>query len=506
MKKVLLSAAMLSVLSLQAQTEPAVRQQGAVGINTNEPRATLDVNGDARLQEVQPMAVPVSIVEKFTDCPCVLSLDRYGTVQRIPVNRFAIIDEGSPDIGSISNTTPSQGGGTGHAVMAASQTIYIPSIKDGGIDYQGIIDNGTNKIRFTIPYTSGNSGTYNAVNTTVSSIANAGEENDTNELRLTINSGTFSSYGGNISGIIEVLGDGILNVKKQTLPTSAADFEAKKLEVVSIPFNLGDVSYTLKIVGVNGIPDRCFGKTTKECVGYGADEKEHEFIYTPVLGPDGKTWLSNNLGADYANINSVNFNPAQQATSKDDWRAYGSLFQWQRQPDGHELINWSDATSGSPKYIGNGSASNSWMNAGTNKFIPSVANDAWITNLLRTASTQKDLWKSSGSDKTNPCPLGYHVPTHLEQTTLHNAIMGYNIGTSPSNSDKMWKETGLKLPASGNRYFSSGTLYSQSVYGHMWSSDPTAGGARALYFAATDSGVNDTGNTAYGYSVRCIKD
>lgn len=36
-------------------------------------------------------------------------------------------------------------------------------------------------------------------------------------------------------------------------------------------------------------------------------------FYLPIKGPDGKTWLSNNLGADYANLNSPHFSPATQA-------------------------------------------------------------------------------------------------------------------------------------------------------------------------------------------------
>lgn len=65
MKKVLLSVAILSAFTLKAQTEPSIRQQGAVGINTQEPRATLDVNGDTRLQDYLPLLLidlPIALV------------------------------------------------------------------------------------------------------------------------------------------------------------------------------------------------------------------------------------------------------------------------------------------------------------------------------------------------------------------------------------------------------------------------------------------------------------
>ncbi|MHA3047449.1 hypothetical protein JSO59_008850 [Riemerella anatipestifer] len=516
MKKVLLSVAVLSAFTLKAQTEPSVRQQGAVGINTQEPRATLDVNGDARFQDVKSMSLPASSVNRFTDCPCVLTIDQYGVVHRVPLSSFITTGDGSGSGGDSSGGSgngdgsggDSSGGsgssypnGSGYAVMDTSQTIYITSIKDGNIDQQGVINNDTNKINFTIPYTSGNNQDYNSVIATVTSNTNAGEEEDVNELKLTINYGTFSSDGGSISGTIEVLGDGVLNVKKQNLPTSTADFESKKLEVANIQFNLGTLTYTLKIVGISGILDRCFGKTTKQCVGYGADEKEHEFIYLPIQGPDGKIWLNNNLGAEYANVNSTHFNPAQQATGKNDWKSYGSLFQWQRNPDGHELINWSSSTSAAPKHAGTSSISHSWTNPNTNLFIPytDTSSYSWV---IDSGNGPYDLWQSGKSN--NPCPLGYHVPTHQEQMDLHDAIVGINLGENPSDSNKIWQETSLHLTASGNRYYNSFT--DPSFSGYFWSSDRNEDYAWSLWFNSVNSYAANGNNRSEALNIRCIKD
>ena len=54
--------------------------------------------------------------------------------------------------------------------------------------------------------------------------------------------------------------------------------------------------------------------------------------YGTVVGADGKCWLDRNLGAVYV------------ATSSTDYGAYGSLFQWGRLADGHQLITHTSPT------------------------------------------------------------------------------------------------------------------------------------------------------------------
>ncbi|MCK0200617.1 hypothetical protein [Ornithobacterium rhinotracheale] len=265
------------------------------------------------------------------------------------------------------------GGGNGRATMAASQDIYIASIKDNKVDYQGVINNGAHKITFSIPYTSGNNGSYNNVAYTVNTVAGTGENNDQNQLKLKISSGTFSSTGGTITGEIEVLGDGTFNVKKQSIPTSAEDFKQKQMEVAQFNFKLGDMVYTLNVKGISGIPDKNFNVMTN-------GKYEHRFIYVPVKGLDGKLWLNNNLGANYANVDHPAFNPVQGAKSLTDENAYGSHFQWGREADGHELITYTSWNKGNMVYP-----------------------DKWYNDeqLLRITYI-------------NPCPAGYHVPTKEE--------------------------------------------------------------------------------------------
>jgi hypothetical protein len=62
----------------------------------------------------------------------------------------------------------------------------------------------------------------------------------------------------------------------------------------------------------------------------------------------------------------------------------------------------------------------------------------------------------------------------------------------------------LKLVAAGYRLF-YGTLVNAGSNGRYWSSTVGGTGARSLYFS---SGYADlySGNRAYGFSVRCLKD
>ncbi|MCU7568586.1 fibrobacter succinogenes major paralogous domain-containing protein, partial [Riemerella anatipestifer] len=392
--------------------------------------------------------------------------------------------------------------GLGSASITSPKTEYILSLTYAGTTpIPGLLDNGTNKLVVKIPYENG-SGSYNAVTSQEVTTA-TGKDGDTNTVKLSIPQGNFMAKGS-LDATIVVGGTDSQYQARLLQP-------GEEYEIATIPYTLNGQSYQLVLKGIGGIPDRCFGKTTKQCVGYGADVKEHEFIYIPVTGPDGKTWLNNNLGAEYARVGSQWFNPTRQAGALDpanttaavplsnptaeqikkDWRAYGSLFQWQRKPDGHELITWTNATSGKPKYGSTATLSNSWTKPNTNRFIIGNSNSnsnyySWVNNTLNVDAANKNLWQSGQSN--NPCPVGYHVPTHAEQVALHNAISGSDIGNSYTNSNKMWNEQKLRLPASGSRYVYNATLYNQSSNGWLWSSEPnTSGSSWHLWFNSGNS-------------------
>ncbi|MDY3316587.1 FISUMP domain-containing protein [Riemerella anatipestifer] len=412
--------------------------------------------------------------------------------------------------------------GLGTASITSPKTEYVVSLVYDGTtpktEVQGKINNTSNKLIVKIPYENG-SGSYNEV-TSQPIATTAGQDNDSNTLTLNIPAGNFG-VNGYLEATISVDGDGEYLVKMLA--------PGEEYTIATIPYTLNGNNYEVVLKGIGGIPDRCFGKTTFDCVGYGAKELEHQFIYIPIQGPDGKTWLNNDLGAEYARVGSQWFNPAYQAGALDpantttavplsnptadqikkDWRAYGSLFQWQRNPDGHELMKWTSSTRGVPKYTSISTLSSSWTNPGHNNFIvKDISYITWVIASLHNASTQKDLWQSSGTGKTNPCPSGYHVPTYDEQVALHNAILGYNAGNNQANSAAMWNERVLRLSASGSRTGYEGGFDGLSTNNRLWSSTQDNSGYTEwfLLFASSYSYMSSSYPRGAGVSVRCIKD
>jgi|GEM_PF-5178402 hypothetical protein len=74
------------------------------------------------------------------------------------------------------------------------------------------------------------------------------------------------------------------------------------------------------------------------------NDGEHRFLYKVILGPGSDHWLQTNLGAKYNKVGDPDFDPEAAAAGVNDYRAFGSLFQLGRNSDGHELVNWTSAT------------------------------------------------------------------------------------------------------------------------------------------------------------------
>jgi hypothetical protein len=330
------------------------------------------------------------------------------------------------------------------------------SIHDGGV--HGFLLRGksysiTDAITVTIPYVGGNGGTYNEVN-----IASSG-----------ITGLTAQAEAGNFQN-----GDGVIVFTITGVPSEAGYAN----------FNVTIGGQSCSFSRVVGIPDKMFDQYDNDATaGY-----RHQFIYMPVEGEDGKIWLNNNLGANYANANHASFNPLQQASSADDYHAFGSLFQWGRKPDGHELTVYTNSSSATSV---NGTTATLSDNPDHSLFIVSSGN--WRT------TNDNTLWSSEASEN-NPCPVGFRVPTFAEMLAYATAA-----GVTETNSAA---ESALKLSSSlFRRFYTDGRLiYNDGEINrqHYWSSTVTGTFGRLLRFSPNgiDFYVNPK---AGGFEIRCIK-
>ena len=214
--------------------------------------------------------------------------------------------------------------------------------------------------------------------------------------------------------------------------------------------NTGTASFTLNIGGRNCVLTRsvnCSNGST---------------VVVDVTNPTtGKTWMDRNLGA------------YQVATTNMDFAGFGDQYQWGRLRDGHQCrISGVTATLSTTDVPGHGN------------FITTSANPHDWRNPANT-----NLWQGV-SGINNPCPSGYRLPTSAEWTAEHT--------TWPTQNQTGAFNSVLKLPGTGFRNI-NGSIVGIGNDNNYWSSNPWVG----IGFA---NGVGVGGQvSAYGFSVRCIK-
>jgi hypothetical protein len=427
MKKTLLLLLLLSV---------AAYSQVGIGTNTPHTSAQLELSSTTRgflpprMTQTQRNAIPSPVAGLIVYCT------NCGASGEMQVYNGTVW----------TNAT----GGAEAPPLASLASLNCADATNNGVLLPNTLASG---VSTTIAYTGGNGGTY--PEQTVTSTGVTG-------LTATLVAGAIATGNGTITFTIS------------GTPSSSG--------TASFVISLGGQSCTLTIPV--GILDRAYGQTI-----YGANN--HNFIYLPVTGADGKTWLNNNLGADYANVSHPSFNPSQQATSETDHLAYGSLFQWGRSADGHELINWVSSTSATAV---NGTTA-------TRPDADTSANALFITinsgNFDWRGSIQNDALWQGVSGTNNPCPVGYRLPTLAELTTLVTTSSITNSATAASSA--------MKFTVPGRRFNGSGSLNILGSFGYYWSSSVSGTGAsfRRFYSGGTDT--FDFGR-AYGLTVRCLKE
>lgn len=195
--------------------------------------------------------------------------------------------------------------------------------------------------------------------------------------------------------------------------------------------------------------------------------------YAAAKDKNGSVWLDRNLGAE------------KPATDTYDPQAIGEYFQWGRARDGHEKSNSALTINLSPT-----------TTPGHSDFILTPASPYdW------TSSPDSTLWNISSSYKNNPCPDGWHVPTKAEWQAmiLAESIVDYN-GFFASN---------LKIPFTGRRSYSNGSVGSTTSFAYYWTSDVSPSQpsqAMHLSYVKNITGISFTSeNRAMGMAIRCKK-
>jgi len=187
-----------------------------------------------------------------------------------------------------------------------------------------------------------------------------------------------------------------------------------------------------------------------------------------VTSLTGRVWMDRNLGA------------LRAATFSTDSPAYGDLYHWGREADGHQKRN-------SP--ITRTLSNSDQPGHGSFILAPNSPFD-WRS------PQNNNLWQGVNGIN-NPCPAGYRLPTEAEWDAERQSWSSNNSAgafTSP-----------LRLPVAGRRDFSYGSLSDVGSNGYYWSG--TAGGTntRHLLFSGSSAYMH-WWFRAWGFSVRCLKD
>ncbi len=302
-----------------------------------------------------------------------------------------------------------------------------------------------------------------------------------------------------ITPALSNIDDRYLNIYQRYIASADTNISSPATvdEVQSMIYEVNDLN-----LPEHAILDRSFFKKTNGVF-------EHRFVYLVVENnTTGRTWLNNNLGADYANVDSSAYNPSQQATAYNDHLAYGSFFQWGRKADGHELMNWVTDHNGTTKY---GETNTTNDDPSDSLFIISDNAD-WKVNGDWRVNQDDTLWANESS-ANSVCPVGYRLPLDLNGADDSDNELAVEINTWSSKDVNGSMSSDLKLPLAGFHWI-DGNLLWMANHGDYWTgsvvpsdgNNSTVSNARnILLYRTRDFLLDDTTHRGAAMAVRCIK-
>jgi uncharacterized protein (TIGR02145 family)/uncharacterized repeat protein (TIGR02543 family) len=148
----------------------------------------------------------------------------------------------------------------------------------------------------------------------------------------------------------------------------------------------------------------------------------------------------------------------------------------------------------------------------TGMFYQWGSNIGWSSSDPLSATDGNNTWRNLSETGTewasanDPCPAGWRVPTSGEIQSLldvgagiwtkQNGINGRVFGTSPNT---------IFLPAAGNRNYSNGGRYNNTVGGRYWINTQYDGNYVYYLYLGSTNAYTDNSYRSSGYSVRCVK-
>lgn len=529
MKKSIILLGLLSIGYVYAQTGRDHSQHSSaekrMGINTEKPAATLEVS--------KATGIPAGQVQGFL-------LPHLNTTERDAMEKAALVRGlmifnttkncidwwdgtqwkcmGGEIAGTNTTPTPPPSGSSKpnypagltvtegrHLIASIYDTDYLPFNKptttavwttvaadgqpeDKVLDVQGVIP--ASGMIVQIPITATTSATLDAFTSHPVSIDPQGEEGVASSRRQVILSweqqgiSTGTKY---IRATIRPADGRELRVKKLDLNGGIGnDHKGVPLASFSLPKTNGsteNVRYDVRIL--SGIPDRNYDKETiVNGQNYGT---LHRFIYMPIAPVEskGQLWLSMNLGADFANINHPHFDPTILTTGitlHGHSGTMGSIFQWGRPADGHEL--WTPVN-----------------RSRTELAVPTIPGIRWYKTEELTTFTEN-------------CPVGWHTPTAAELHEYHIQLYaGSDTYRLPMPQRYEWDMSGHYATGSKSFYnigqayrrYDNGGFYTWESQGHVWLRDYSNNYSWLGYETATGVKMN-TANPAHGSAIRCLMD